>query len=158
MSRKKPGKPPALRVVGSDQDEARTRKSKSPRLPAPPKRMSGYARTEWLRLSKDLHAQGLLTHADRAAMEQLCEAYAVARRGREILAQQAKEDPDFSGLVVATTNGNLIQNPILGVINRASEQVMKITVEFGMTPASRSKVVGREDQREKEPADDYFDW
>jgi P27 family predicted phage terminase small subunit len=40
-----------------------------------------------------------------------------------------------------TTNGNLIISPLLSVSNKAMEQMHKFLTEFGMTPASRSRII-----------------
>jgi alpha-tubulin suppressor-like RCC1 family protein len=47
---------------------------------------------------------------------------------------------EFSGLLVRTTNGNLIQNPLVGIRRRAAEDMVKLGVQFGMTPASRKRL------------------
>ena len=52
------------------------------------------------------------------------------------------------GHVITTTNGNIIQSPWVGISNKAKLTAHKFLVEFGLTPASRSKV-SASDPKEK---------
>lgn len=45
-----------------------------------------------------------------------------------------------SELVVWTGNGNLIQNPLVGVSRRAAADMLRFAAEFGMTPSARSRI------------------
>lgn len=83
-------------------------------------------------MAGELLRLGILTTIDRAALVAYCQAWA---RWVEAEAQVAK-----LGVIVKTTNGNLIQNPYLSVANRAMDQVRKLAAEFGMTPSSRSRI------------------
>ncbi len=84
-------------------------------------------------MARHLHGLGLLTRIDTAALEAYCVAYA-----RWV---EAEEQVDATGgSVIATSNGNLIQNPWLAVANRAMKEMRDWLREFGMTPSSRSRV------------------
>ncbi len=61
-----------------------------------------------------------------------CQAY-----GRWV---EAEEEAAVHGLVVKTKSGMLIQNPYLGIANRAAKQTQELLVEFGMSPSSRTRV------------------
>ena len=61
-----------------------------------------------------------------------CQAY-----GRWV---EAEQEAAVHGLVVKTKSGMLIQNPYLGIANRAAKQVHEFLVEFGMSPSSRTRV------------------
>jgi P27 family predicted phage terminase small subunit len=74
----------------------------------------------------------------------------------EVFNAQADEDPVFRGLVIKTAMGNEIQNPLIGIINKAAADIVKISGEFGLTPASRSRVSGEDDEQEQDPAAKYF--
>jgi P27 family predicted phage terminase small subunit len=54
------------------------------------------------------------------------------------------------GATVNTDKGNVVQHPILGAKNKASERILKFAAHFGMTPAARAKleVRGNEDEDE----------
>lgn len=83
-------------------------------------------------MSRLLFNLGLLTQIDGAALASYCASYGRWR--------QAEEDLADSGLLLKNTSGNLIQNPLVGIANQAQRDMVKILVEFGMTPSSRSRV------------------
>jgi P27 family predicted phage terminase small subunit len=47
---------------------------------------------------------------------------------------------EANGLVVKTKSGNIIQNPLVGVANKAMADVVRYAAEFGMTPSARSRI------------------
>lgn len=60
------------------------------------------------------------------------------------------------GLLTKTAQGNVIQNPLIGIANKAKRDMMAYAEQFGMIPSARSRVsappppVG-------DPAQKYFD-
>ena len=100
-------------------------------IPAPPPYMSDVARVEWLRVSEELHAVGLLTMPDRAAMEAYCENYAQYVEAYQQLQQEE--------LVIETPSGKK-QNPLIKICKDAQQKIYQFTKEFGMTTLSRSKI------------------
>ena len=57
----------------------------------------------------------------------------------------AERDQLTGGLTIKTTNGNAIQNPLVGMANRAMADMVRYATEFGMTPSSRSRIAGNTD-------------
>ena len=109
-------------------------------LPSPPAELCEDARIEWERVSAELHRIGVLTTIDRAALAAYCQAY-----GRWIVAERAirkmaERDPLTGGLMVKTTNGNPVQNPLVGTANKAMSDLVRYAAEFGMTPSARSRI------------------
>jgi P27 family predicted phage terminase small subunit len=102
------------------------------KMPRCPGHLNAPAKREWHRIAGDLYRAGLLTVADRAALAAYCQAYGRWVQAEEIIAKK--------GEVVKTTNGNIIQNPYLPIATRAMDQMLKIEIEFGMTPSSRSRI------------------
>lgn len=94
--------------------------------------MGEIAKREWHRVVADLYHAGLLTAVDRAMLEGYCVHYERWVKAEQVVMKK--------GEVVKTVNGNLIHNPFLSVANRAHELYAAACREFGMTPASRSKV------------------
>ena len=45
--------------------------------------------------------------------------------------------------------GHMIQNPLVGVANKAMNDMVRFAAEFGMTPAARSRVSVSEGAGEK---------
>jgi P27 family predicted phage terminase small subunit len=101
-------------------------------IPRCPRHLDGEARREWRRIAGELYEAGLLTRVDRAALAAYCQAWA-----RWV---EAEEKVRELGAVVKTPTGCLMQNPWLGVANRALDEMRRFLVEFGMTPSSRTRV------------------
>ena len=104
----------------------------APALPEPPAFLGETAREEWLRKAPVLARMGVLTEGDDAALAAYCQAFERFVEAERKIRQ--------SGLLIKTTGGNVIQNPLVGVANRAIEIMHKFLTEFGLTPASRAKV------------------
>jgi P27 family predicted phage terminase small subunit len=61
----------------------------------------------------------------------------------------ASQDASTGGLMIKTTGGNAIQNPLVGIANKAQEVMLRVAAEFGMTPSARTRVraeTGRDDE------------
>jgi P27 family predicted phage terminase small subunit len=103
-------------------------------IPSAPDHLSADAKIEWDRISLELFELGLLSDLDRAALSAYCQAWS-----RWVKAEIELENKT---LVISTSNGNLIQNPLIGISNSALEVMRKFLVEFGLTPSSRSSIQG----------------
>lgn len=103
-----------------------------PAVPSCPSFLKGEARREWKRISKDLATLGLLTRIDRAALAGYCTAW-------ETYVESDKE-VRLNGRTTTTDKGNLVQHPELANRNRALEMMKAFLAEFGMTPASRTRI------------------
>lgn len=98
----------------------------------PPTRLKNKARLEWTRIAPVLSAAGLLTKADRNALALYCDQYAIY--------VDAMEKVNKVGSVIKGPNGIPVQSPFFRVANKATTNMAKMLVEFGMTPSSRSRV------------------
>ena len=128
-------------------------------IPAPPAELTEDARREWRRVAKQLKTAGLLTALDRAALSAYCTAVAQWREAERALARMAALDPVTKGMLVKTSNGNPIQNPMLGIANTARRDMVRFAAEFGMTPSARSRVHVDPSEAQKQavsPARKYF--
>jgi P27 family predicted phage terminase small subunit len=128
-------KPTALKELSGNPGKRALNKREpklAPALPAAPAHLTPEERKTYRRLGKLQVEMGVMTAADGTALALL--AVPLARFW------EAKTHVDKLGSVVKTANGNLIQNPYLPVMNKAWEQVVKLLVEFGMTPSSRSRI------------------
>lgn len=65
-------------------------------------------------------------------------------------------DPVTGGLVIRTKNGNLIQNPIVGIANKAWAETVRYAIELGMTPSARTRLKNRKSNDPSDPARKYF--
>jgi len=118
------------------------------RVPYAPRWLSEGAAAEWKRLAPRLHAAGLLTEVDHDALAVYCETWALWKRAEEVVRQK--------GEVVKTTNGNIIQNPYLGIANRAKRDALLMMREFGLTPSARTRIKVEATKEEPSLADLLF--
>ena len=135
--------PTKLKVIkGTDQPCRMNPDEAEPDLaiPTPPEHLSQEASVEWGRVSQELYQLGLLSRIDRAALAGYCQAYGRWVESERLLTQK--------GIMVKTTNGNVIQSPLVGIANKSLEMMHKFLIEFGMTPAARARV------QAKKPEDD----
>ena len=101
-------------------------------IPKPPEHLNADAMAEWERVSVELYNLGLMSKIDRTALAGYCQVY-----GRWVEAERAIEQ---KGMLIKTTNGNVIQSPFVSIANRSLELMHKYLTEFGMTPAARARV------------------
>ena len=142
MAGRKP-RPTAIKILEGEPNKDRINLNEpKPKLSRPtcPKHLSGVARYEWRRIVPELEALGLLTQIDKAALAAYCQAYGRWVIAERKLSELASMSPDKMAYLYKTVSGNLIINPLLSVANKALEQMHKFLIEFGMTPASRSKI------------------
>jgi P27 family predicted phage terminase small subunit len=114
-------------------------------IPVAPTELSAEARLEWDRVVGELSRLGTLTVVDRAALAAYSQAYGRWIQAERGIAQMAERDQLTSGLMIKTVNGNAIQNPLVGMANRAMADMVRYATEFGMTPSSRSRITGNTD-------------
>lgn len=108
------------------------------RLPSCPKFLSGPARAEYRRVGRLLVRMGIVTDVDRAALAGYAQAYA-----RWMQAEEAMSQPDHA-MITATESGYQQTSPWLNIATQAQKQMLRYMVEFGMTPATRSRVQAAE--------------
>ena len=113
-----------------------------PNIPPVPPHLDKKAQVEYARITAELHEVGLMSNLDLAAISAYCDVYSQW--------EQASEAMEGGPLIIKTKAGNIIQNPLIGIKNTTREQMRRFLVEFGLTPASRSKVVARKEKPEKE--------
>ena len=119
--------------------------SPNPEIPAAPPHLSPEAREEWNRLAEELYDLGILSAIDRAALAAYCQAY-----GRWVEAEELLRNIDGTmKLTETTSNGNIIQNPLVGIANESLELMHKYLTEFGMSPSSRTRVSAKKKTGEK---------
>lgn len=131
----RPRKPTQLKkLAGNPGKRALPRDEPTPtvRLPSPPRHLSGRARYEWRRLGAQLEQLGLMTTVDLRALELLCVSYDQMRT--------CQEKVDELGMVVYTPQGYPMTNPWFTNMAKLQAEVAKMLREFGLTPASRSRV------------------
>lgn len=105
-------------------------------IPPVPSHLADEAKVEWGRVSQDLSQLGLLTRIDRAALAAYCECWADWVDASRLCASKDGQDRK----VIKTAAGNFVENPYFSIKKRSAELMHKFLTEFGMTPASRTKI------------------
>lgn len=99
----------------------------------PPPYLSASGVRIWKEAAGQLDKCGVLTVMDEAALVHYCEQY--------VIWQQALAHIRRKGmLLVDKKSGVPRANPSIRIANDAHDRLMKIMVEFGMTPSARARV------------------
>lgn len=159
MTQGRKPKPTNLKLIaGTDRADRRNdaEPKPAPALPAPPSFLSDEAKAEWTRTADQLYQLGILSKIDRAALGAYCQAYGRWEQAERALARMAERDAVTHGMMIKTTNGNAVQNPLLGTANKAMADMMRYAAEFGMTPSARARIKAEPLGEEDDPAQKYF--
>ena len=139
-------KPTALRLVTGNPGKRKLPKNE-PVLalaePTPPPFLCDDAKVEWGRVCSVLYAAGLMTELDRAALAAYCAAYGRWAQAERALAKMAEKDTVNHALMMKTAGGNAIQNPLVGIANKAKSDMVRYAAEFGMTPSARARATAK---------------
>jgi len=148
-----PKKPTELKLVEGTYRKDRVAKDEpKPKaaIPKPPKHLGAIALEEWHRIVKELADNGLMTNLDRAALVAYCEFWEHYVEASDKLKNNGKN----TGLVFTTSAGNRVENPYFSIKKRCAELMHKFLIEFGMTPASRTRVSAPLSKTEPDKTDD----
>ncbi len=110
------------------------REPKATGRPVCPDHLDAIARSEWERVAPLLTEMGVLASVDMAALGSYCAAYSVW--------VQAQLDINLRGLSRKVPMKGMVTNPSVRLARDAMDQMRKFMTEFGMTPSSRSRLVG----------------
>lgn len=109
-------------------------------LPKPPEFLSPIALEEWNRVVSILDRARMVSALDQAILAAYASSYDDWITALNAFNAMARKDPVTSGRLITTTNGNFIQNPLLGIANKARSDMVKYAAELGITPVSRGRV------------------
>ena len=152
-------KPTALRLVGGNAGRRPLNKNEpKPELsqPTPPAFLNDDAKVEWSRICETLYKVGLMTELDRGALAACCQAYGRWAQAERALARMSDKDELTRALMIKTSNGNAIQNPLVGIANKAAADYVKYAVEFGMTPSARARVTTHPNDEKENKLAEFF--
>lgn len=153
-------KPTVLKLVTGTARKSRLNPREprpEPGLPDPPDFImeDPVALEEYRRAGDQLVCMGVVSDLDAAVLAAYASSYALWCSTETLLASMAAKDPTTSGRMIKTTNGNIVQNPLVGVARRAKADTVRYAVELGLTPASRSRVDGH-GGNSSDPANRFF--
>jgi P27 family predicted phage terminase small subunit len=109
-------------------------------MPSCPDYLNPYAQGEWVRVANTLYSIGTLTEIDQTMLAAYCIAYSRWRHAEEDLERMAQTDASTHAAVIRTKQGNLIQNPMVGVANTARREMQRLAAEFGLSPSARTQI------------------
>ncbi len=159
MTRGRKPKPTSLKVIaGTDRADRRNDQEPkfNPEIPSPPAFLSDEAKVEWGRVCDALYHAGILAKTDRAVLAAYCQAFGRWQQAEEALTKMAERDQVTRGIMIKTTNGNAVQNPLVGTANKAMADMVRYAAEFGMTPSARSRIKAEGRNDRQDPAAQYF--
>ena len=147
-------KPTALKLISGNAGKRKINKAEpKPKreIPSCPAHLSDAGKVAWSHLSVMLDRIGVLTEADAYALERACACYA------ELLELQTLVDRDGMTYSTTSTAGETVikGNPAVAMLADADRRFKGYLVEFGLTPAARSKVKV-DGSEQKDELDEFF--
>src|SRR5712691_2649170 len=105
-----------------------------PRVTVPrcPDHLDERAKKEWKRLVPILRRMRVLTEADWMTLANLCQTWSTLIMAQEKLTEM--------GILYKSPSGYIMQSPLLAIVNQCVDTITKLSREFGLTPASRSRL------------------
>lgn len=150
-------KPTALRVLeGNPSHRPLPANEPKPEVPAkapsPPKGLLPAARAEWKRLAPKLIALGVLTEVDMGAFAAMCQNYAYYLAADQEITKGGT-DPAGTYQMFTTATGYMQQHPMLAIRKQNYDNWRRSLMDFGLTPASRSRITADESAKSSASAD-----
>lgn len=114
-------------------------KAKQPRkveaVRKPPARLSAEAVPYWVKLFDVLESMRVMSASDECALAMLCETLADYERWTKRL-----RDLGPDGDLLVSEKGYVSTHPLVWMKKSAYEKAMQVMTEFGLTPASRTRI------------------
>jgi len=120
---------PSKRPIRTDEPQAECIRADLP----PPKHLGKLASECWIHMVRMLSEAQVITELDLHGLELYCAAYQNWRHGQQKVIE-------LGSIVKSPKSGYPVQSPYFAIANKAHEQMVKISAEFGLTPSSRSRV------------------
>ena len=127
--------PTRLKIIKGTDQPCRIRKNE----PKPaddavdmPEGLSPVAQKQWSVICQQLQDAKIITNVDSMALALYCEAYATWSNANKMVQKH--------GAIVKGAAGQPVQSPYFKVANISFDQMRRMMVEFGITPAARSRI------------------
>lgn len=144
-------KPTALKLLTGNPGRRRINKAEpkpAAKIPDCPPFLDANARAEWERIVPELARLKLLTLVDRAALAAYCVNWSRWQKAEEKLRK--------SGLTFVTkSTGMARRRPEVAIAADSMKLMKAFLIEFGLTPAARSRVTAEPD-KEEDPFDTFL--
>lgn len=124
-----------VRAEGNPGKRPLNRNEPQPRATTPrcPEHLDEEAKKEWKRLVPVLRRMRVLTEADKMSLANLCQTWSTLLKAQEKLTEM--------GILYKSPSGYVMQSPLLPIVNQCVETITKLSREFGLTPAARSRII-----------------
>lgn len=119
-------------------------------IPVPPNHLTAVAKREWRRVSPILFKAGVLSEADRSALAAYCDAYALWVYSSNKLKKRGS-------MIQTSPNGYEQQSAWVSIRKQALADMHKFLTEFGMTPASRTRINVNPNNKNVDPMEQLFE-
>jgi P27 family predicted phage terminase small subunit len=142
-------KPTALkRAEGNRGKRALNSREPQPRgsVPRCPEHLDERAKKEWKRLVPVLRRMRVLTEADWMSLANLCQTWSTLVKAQEKLTEM--------GILYKSPSGYVMQSPLLAIVNQCVDTITKLSREFGLTPAARTRVLAQTEDDGYDPLED----
>ena len=144
---RKPLAPSVHKAKGSYVKNPQRENKDAPELdgkaPPMPKWFSDDEKTMWRQLVADMKSMGILSSDQRQVMIAYCTAYAGW--------MMAKRQFDECGGIITDSRGEPKRHPAGTDMHKHRETMNKLIPEFGLTPASRGKLVSMNPKQDENP-------
>ena len=140
-------------VKGNPSKRAVNKKEPKPPsgVPPVPKHLDKMGKYWFKRIGEELDAVGVMTTLDGKALELLIEAYTEYRQHCDVLTEEG-----YTYKTVSATGEDIVKaHPAAVMKSDAWKRIRAMLSEFGMTPASRSKV-GASRPSEADPLEEFL--
>lgn len=151
MTRGRKPKPAHLRLIEGNPGKRRInreewRPAPDTPVPAPPGYLQETGKAEWYRVAPELLRLGCLHPvADFNLLAAYCQHYERWREAEQLVEASKVQFPISRGLVMQAKTGTIIQNPAVGIANRALHHMVQCMNELGMTPTARARIGAHQD-------------
>lgn len=145
-------KPTHLRLLqGNLSKRPINKKEPKPRAaaPTPPSFLKKEALEEWNRLAPELEGMGLLTIVDGTALAAYCQVY-----HRWL---QAERKINREGMVLNAKSRYSQAHPAMAIAQKSLQLMKAFAAEFGLTPASRTRISVSQKPESTDPMEGYLD-
>jgi P27 family predicted phage terminase small subunit len=109
-------------------------------IPRAPAHLDASGRAKYYHLARRLSKYGLFSEADVENLSMLCDAWSIWR--------QAALDIQKNGITAPLVNGTTKANPSVLIARDARREIHRLSLEFGMTPAARTRIQVEEPEDE----------
>jgi len=131
----RPRKPTILKVLEGNPGKRPLPENEpkpAPIAPKCPAHLDKQARREWKRVIALLEPLGLINKLNMAALAAYCQVYSRWIEAEKLIRKH--------GMIVESPNGYPQLSPYMTIANKSLNQMKSYMVEFGMTPASMSRI------------------